>query len=55
MRVWSISSTNFLVEQKEQQASSNNCTYSGDEMVLECAEDVKIQRKEVILYYIVVI
>lgn len=37
----------FVVEQKEQQASSNQCTYSGDEMVLESAEDFKIRRKEV--------
>jgi len=33
-------------QEKEQQASSNQCTYSGDEMVLESAEDFKIRRKE---------
>lgn len=43
-----------IVKQKEQRASSSHCTISGDEMVLECAEDINIPRKEVILYHIVV-
>ena len=43
----------FVVKQKEQRASSNHCTYSGDEMVPECAGGIGIPRREVKLYFVV--
>jgi len=44
----------IVIQQTEQRASSHHCTYSSDEdeMVLECAEDIKIPRREVILHFI---